>query len=144
MRYFLPPPDEPPRREITPIGGISATEGFTGEREAHAWAPDDGRLIRTATVTAAQARAHLAHWESEAVSHEVPVPPGIVARERSRVDRVLPGALRRQRLAVAITADAATTVHWSVPEPPTPADERAWRRVIARLSPPAGTEGWSA
>ena len=144
MRYFLPPPDEAPRREIPAIRGIDATEGFTGEREAPSRAPDDGRLIRTVTMTGAQARAHLADWQSESVTHEVPAPPGIIARERSRADRVLAGALRRQRLAVAITADAATAVHWSVPEPPTPADERAWRRVIARLTAPAGGNGWSA
>ena len=87
--------------------------------------PDaDHRLVRTGTMTAAEARAHLATWEGEAASHAIAAPPGVVARERRRPDRVHPGGVRLQRLAVAVHGDAAAVAHWSVAEPAGPGDER--------------------
>ena len=78
-------------------------------------------------------------------------PAGVVARERSRADRIHPGTLRRQRIALTTGADPATLAHWSVPEPPTEGDERAWRRALDRLADArpgqAGggpRSGWSA
>ena len=143
MRYFLPPPEETRLRELGAVRGIHGLErpGERGRREAPA---EDGRLIRTSTTSAAEARAHLASWESAGSAREIPAPAGVRALERSFADRVQPGAMRRQRLAIAVQGDAATVVHWSVPEPPTPADERAWARVMERLGGSASRGGWSA
>jgi len=136
VRYFLPPPDPTPRREIGAIRAIRSPEADARM--------GDGRLVRTLTMSVAGARAHMDRWESEAAGYDIPAPPGIVARERSVADRVQAGARRRQRLALAITGETATAAHWSVPEPPRPADERAWERVIARIAAPAAPEGWNA
>lgn len=144
MRYFLPPPDDSPRREIRAIRAVRAPDTIPRERQEADAPLGDGRLIRTLTMSVADAHGHLARWEAEAAGHEIPAPPGVFARERSVADRMQAGARRRQRLALAITGDTATAAHWSVPEPPRPADERAWERVIARVCAPAAHDGWTA
>lgn len=134
MRYFLPPPDDPFPRTVGGAARIHAS----GRLDAHPdpEAPDlaDGRLVRLSQVPAAEAAAHLAGWEAEAPAHDIPAPAHVIARERSRADRVHPGRLRRQRLAMTLGSDPATVAHWSVPEPPLEADERAWQRLLARLT----------
>jgi hypothetical protein len=144
MRTFLPP--EEPRRDAGPIRGIPGAGGVAGRDPAPAAAPPagDGRLVRTSSTTAAAARAHLATWQGEAPSRPVPAPPGVTARERRRPDRVVPGAVRLQRLAVAVRGDEATVAHWSVVEPATPADERAWQRALGRVASPPQRGGWTA
>jgi hypothetical protein len=143
MRTFLPP--EEPRRDAGPIRGIPGAGPVAGRDAAHAApAPDDGRLVRTSSMTAAAARSHLATWQGEAPSHPIPAPPGVTARERRRPDRVRPGAVRLQRLAVAVRGDEAAVAHWSVVEPATPADERAWQRALGRVASPPERGGWTA
>jgi hypothetical protein len=143
MRTFLPP-EEPSRRR-----GVGAVRGVAGAHGVHAreaGPPPDGdhRLVRTGTMTAAEARAHLAAWQGEAPSHPIAAPAGVVARERRRPDRVHPGAVRLQRLAVAVHGDDAAVVHWSVAEPVDPGDERAWERALARIASPPERGGWRA
>jgi hypothetical protein len=143
MRYFLPPAEEPVPRTIHGVTSVGATTRASAHPEPEVAGPGEGRLIRSVTLAAAEARAHLARWESEAPAHDVPAPRGILARERSRTDRVRAGIVRRQRLAIAVAGDVATATHWSVPEPPTAEDERAWARVLARLDATA-LGGWRA
>jgi hypothetical protein len=145
MRYHLPPPEEPVPRVIGGVARIGASPRLDAHPEQDPGGGADGRLIRTIEMGAAAAHEHLRQWEAEAVAHDIPAPPGITARERSRPDRVHPGSLRRQRLAVAWHGEEATAAHWSVPEPPAAADERAWERVLARIAAGAGREGgWRA
>lgn len=134
MRYFLPPGEDPVPRTIGGAARIGALGRLDAHPEAEAADLADGRLVRVSRMDAAEARAHLAHWEAEAPAHDVPAPARVVARERSRPDRIHPGTLRRQRLALTTGADPVTIAHWSVPEPPTEGDERAWQRVLARLA----------
>ncbi|HMN98563.1 MAG TPA: hypothetical protein PKD59_04050 [Miltoncostaeaceae bacterium] len=143
MRTFLPPEDPGRRRELGAVSGVSGTGAVAGGDAGPA--PDaDHRLVRTATMTAADARAHMATWEGEAASRPVAAPPGVVARERRRSDRVHPGGVRLQRLAVAVHGDTAAVAHWSVSEPADAADERVWQRVLARVSQPPDPGGWTA
>jgi hypothetical protein len=143
MRTFLPPEDPGRRRELGAVRGVSGAGRVTG-RDAGP-APDaDHRLVRTGTMTAAEARAHLATWEGEAASRPIGAPPGVVARERRRPDRVHPGGTRIQRLAVAVHGDVAEVAHWSVAEPADPADERVWEQTLARIATPPERGGWTA
>jgi len=146
MRYFLPPAEDPVPRTIGGAARIGAPSRMDAHPEQDLSGPADDRLIRTMEMGAAEARAHLARWEAEAAAHDIPAPPGVMARERSRPDRIHAGALRRQRLALATSCDPAVLAHWSVPEPPTLADERAWNRVLTRLAGAGGgpRSGWSA
>lgn len=144
VRHFLPPPETTPRREIGALRAVEPPDAVAPRRREADAPLGDGRLVRTLTMAVAEARAHLDRWESEAAGHEIAAPPGIVARERSVADRAQAGARRRQRLALAISGDTASAAHWSVPEPPRPADERAWDRVVARIAASAAPEGWSA
>jgi hypothetical protein len=146
MRYFLPLGEDPVPRTIGRAARIRATSRLDAHPETDPGAMAGDRLVRTMEMSTADARAHFARWEAEAPAHDIPSPVGVVARERSRPDRIHPGALRRQRLALAEAGDAATLAHWSVHEPPTPADELAWDRVIARLAAAGGAPraGWSA
>ncbi len=122
---------------------MAAPGGVTG-RDAGP-APDaDHRLVRTGTMSAADARAHLATWEGEAAAHPIAAPPGVTARERRRPDRAHPGGTRVQRLAVAVHGDVANVAHWSVAEPADPGDERVWERTLARIASPPERGGWTA
>ena len=95
-------------------------------------------------LSAAAAHEHLRPWEAEAAAHDIPAPPGVIARERSRPDRVHAGALRRQRLAVAVTAARRPPSTGRCPSRRWPDDERAWGRALAaRGRRPAG-DGWTA
>ncbi|MGE0028415.1 MAG: hypothetical protein AB7O78_09660 [Thermoleophilia bacterium] len=143
MRTFLPPEDPGHRRELGAVRGIAGTGGVVG-RDAGPSPDADHRLVRTGTTTAADARAHLATWEGEAASRPIAAPPGVVARERRRPDRVHPGGVRLQRLAVAVHGDTAMVAHWSVGEPADPADERVWEKVVARIASPPDRGGWTA
>lgn len=143
MRTFLPPEDPGRRRELGAVRGIAGAGGVTG-RDAGPPPDADHRLVRTGTMTAADARAHLASWEGEAASRPLAAPPGVVARERRRPDRVHPGGVRVQRLAVAVHGDAAAVAHWSVAEPAGPADERVWERTLARIAAAPAAGGWTA
>lgn len=133
MRYFLPPGVDPVPRTIGGAARIHATGRLDAHPEPESPDLADGRLVRVSRMPVAEARRHLAHWEAEAPAHDIPAPPHVLARERSRPDRIHPGTLRRQRIAVTTGADPATVAHWSVPEPPVEGDERAWQRVLARL-----------
>lgn len=143
MRTFLPPEGPRGRRELGAVRGIAGTGGVTG-RDAGPPPDADHRLVRTGTMTAAAAQAHMASWEGEAASRPIAAPAGVVARERRRPDRVHPGATRLQRLAVAVHGDAAAVAHWSVAEPAGPADERVWERTLARIASPRDAGGWTA
>ena len=143
MRTFLPPEEPSRRRELGAIRGVAAPDAVHGR--AAAPPPEaDHRLVRTATMTAAAARAHLATWEGEAASRPIAAPAGVVARQRRRPDRVHPGGVRLQRLAVAVHGDGAAVAHWSVAEPVGPGDERAWERALARIASPPERGGWRA
>lgn len=146
MRYFLPPAEDPVPRAIGGAARISATGRLDAHPEPEFADLAEGRLVRVSRMDAAEARAHLARWEAEAAAHDIPAPAGVLARERSRADRVHAGALRRQRLALTTGTDPMTVAHWSVPEPPSEADARAWDRVLARLGEAGGgpRSGWSA
>lgn len=145
MRYHLPPREDPVPRTIGGVAPIGAGPRVEAHPEQEPGGPADGRLIRTVELSAAAAHEHLRRWEAEAPAHDIPGPRGVVARERSRPDRVNTGALRRQRLAVAWRGEEATATHWSVPEPPTSADERAWQRVLARIAAAdRSRDGWTA
>ncbi len=107
-------------------------------------------LTRIMRVEAAEATRRLAEWQAAPLEIDaVPVPPGIVARERVRRD-TRPGhggqpALRRQRIAVAAGEQTSWVAYWSAPEPVTAAHERPWQRAIARLSGADDDRGgWSA
>jgi hypothetical protein len=143
MRTFLPPEDPRRSRELGAVRGVSAPDAVLG-REAGQPPETDHRLVRTGTMTAAEARAHLATWEREAASRPIAAPPGVVARERRRPDRVHAGGVRVQRLAVAVHGDAAAVAHWSVAEPAGPDDERVWERVLGRIASPPERGGWTA
>jgi hypothetical protein len=145
MRYHLPPREDPVPRTIGGVARIGASPRLDAHPEQDPGSSAEGRLIRTVEFGAAAAHEHLRAWEAEAPAHDIPAPPGVVARERSRPDRVHAGALRRQRLAVAWHGEEATAAHWSVPEPPTPADQRAWERVLARIATHRDSrDGWTA
>lgn len=147
MRYHLPAPDEEPRpRSVGGIAPVGATPG-SGSREPEAPGGPDGRLVRTVTLNPAEAGPYLRRWESEVPgTRALAVPDGVLARERSRPDRAVPGVLRRQRLAVRAGAGGAVAVHWSAPEPVLPDDEAAWRRALERLTGTAlaAPGGWTA
>jgi len=143
MRTFLPPEDPRRSRELGAVRGDSGPDAVLG-REPGPPPDADHRLVRTGTMTAAEARAHLATWEGEAASHPIAAPPGVVARERRRPDRVHPGGVRLQRLAVAVHGDAASVAHWSIAEPAGPGDEDAWRRALGRIASPPERGGWTA
>ena len=143
MRTFLPPEDPRRSRELGAVRAVSGPDAVLG-REAGPPPDADHRLVRTGTMTAAEARAHLATWEGEAASHPIAAPPGVVARERRRPDRVHPGGVRLQRLAVAVHGDAASVAHWSIAEPAGPGDEDAWRRALGRIASPPERGGWTA
>ncbi|HET6690885.1 MAG TPA: hypothetical protein VFG74_08480 [Miltoncostaeaceae bacterium] len=143
MRTFLPPEDPRSRRELGAVRGVAAPGAVAG-REPGPPSDADHRLVRTATMTAAAARARLAAWEGEATSRPIAAPAGVAARERRRPDRVHPGAMRLQRLAIAVHGDAAQVAHWSVAEPPAPADERVWQQTLARIAAPPAAAGWTA
>jgi hypothetical protein len=143
VRTFLPPEDPRGRRELGAVRGVAAPGAVHG-RDAGP-PPDAGhRLVRTATMTAADARAHMATWEGEAASRPIAAPAGVVARERRRPDRLHPGGTRIQRLAVAVHGGTAQVAHWSVGEPADPADERVWERTLARIATPPAAGGWTA
>jgi hypothetical protein len=144
VRFSLRPHDAPARLELGAIRAVGPTGAVSPERREADAPMGDGRLIRTLTMSVTEARDHVARWESEAPGHEIAAPPGVFARERSVADRAQAGARRRQRLALAIAGDTATAAHWSVPEPPRPADERAWDRIVARVCAPPDPDGWSA
>lgn len=148
MRYFPPPLDGRHESPIGSVTAVSATMRAERHLEPEPAQADTGRLIRTITLPAAEARAHLAQWRSEAPSHEIPAPTGMVAFERMRADRTEPGVMRRQRILVG-RGDPVPLTHWSVLEPPSAADARAWERVLAQpapAGPPRGRAGsvWRA
>ena len=96
-------------------------------------------------MPADQLAAYLGAWEADPPpAGPIPTPAGVVARERQRPDRALPGAVRRQRLAVVAEGHEATALHWSAPEPVTADDEAAWRRAIDRLAAAGAAAGWRA
>lgn len=151
MRYFLPPPEDPIPRAIGRAAPVSGAGRLDAHPEPETADVANGRLVRLSRMDASEARAHLGRWEAEAPAHDLPAPARVVARERSRPDRIHPGTRRRQRIALTTGADPVTLAHWSVPEPPTEDDERAWRRALDRLAdaPPGGAgngprTGWSA
>lgn len=145
MRYHLPPREDPVPRTIGGVARIGASPRLDAHPEQDLGGGAEGRLIRTVELSAADAHEHLRQWEAEASAHDIPAPDGVIARERSRPDRVHAGALRRQRLAIAWHGEEATAAHWSVPEPPTPSDQRAWERVLTRLGTAgAPGDGWTA
>jgi hypothetical protein len=142
MRYFLPQPHEAPG-----VGGVvpvRAAAGPGAEREGEAPRPGEGRILRTVPMPAADAGAYLARWAAAPPPAHRLEAGGVPARERTRPDSIHPGAVRRQRLAVATRGDRAVAVHWSAPEPVTEADERAWGRALERLAAPPRREGWTA
>jgi hypothetical protein len=143
VRTFLPPEDPGRRRELGAVRGVRGTDGVHARDAAPA--PDlDHRLVRVATMTATEARAHLAAWQGEAASRAIPAPGGVVARERRRPDRVHPGVTRVQRLAVAVHGDTAGVAHWSVAGAAGPGDERAWERALDRIASPPERGGRTA
>lgn len=144
MRYHLPVPGGPPTR---PVGGV-APVGAPGRAGAHepapGPAPGEGRLVRTVRMPAGEAAGHMRRWAlSGGPAHPIDA-GGLMARERRRADRAVPGALRRQRLAIAVHGDEAVAVHWSAPEPVTDEDERAWARALGRLAAAPAGRGWTA
>lgn len=138
-----PPPAPRRRREIGAIRGIRAPDRV-GERATGGAAADDGRIVRVAAVTAAEARVRLARWAAEGGARTIAAPGGVQARERRVADRLEPGAERLQRIAVATAGEVAAVAHWSVSVPPTPADERAWTRALERLGEGSAPGGWAA
>jgi hypothetical protein len=147
MRYHLPPPDEEPRpRAVRGVAALGTAPGAT-PRDPDVGPGPEGRLVRTVALAPGEAGPYLRRWESEVPgTRALPAPDGIAARERTRPDRSVPGALRRQRLAVRPAAGGATAVHWSAPEPVLPDDEAAWRRALDRLlgAGRAAPRGWAA
>jgi len=142
MRYFLPASGDDPA-----VGGVvpvRAAAGAAGDHEADALHPGDGRIVRTVRLPARDAAGYLARWAAAPPAAHPLEAGGLTARERLRPDAVRPGALRRQRIAVATRGDEALAVHWSAPEPVSEADERAWRRALERLAVPPVREGWTA
>ena len=147
MRYHLPAPDEEPRpRAVGRVARLGTPVGH-GAHDAGVPPAPDGRLVRTVTLAPAAAGAYVRRWEDERTgARALPAPDGVVARERSRPDRTVPGAVRRQRLAVRAGPGGAVAVHWSAPEPVAPDDEAAWRRALERLTGTAlsAPRGWAA
>lgn len=142
MRYFLPQPDEAPGlRGVVPV---RPAPGPSAEREDGPPRPGEGRIVRTVRMPAGDAAAYLARWAAGPPPAHPLEADGVAARERSRPDAVLAGAVRRQRLAVASRGDEAVAVHWSAPEPVSEADERAWRRALERLAGAPAAGGWTA
>lgn len=147
MRYHLPGPEHEQPRSVAGIARVGAATGPTGHEPEPAAAPG-GVLVRTVTLGPGESAAHLRRWVSGSPdAHALPAPDGVIARERSRPDRSVPGATRRQRLAVREGAGGAVAVHWSAPEPVEPVADASWRRVLARLGGDAGSRGaggWAA
>lgn len=146
MRYHLPPPDEQSPRSVAAVARAGATAGPLAH-DHEVVAGGDGRLMRTVTLRAGEAAGYLRRWEAERPrALALDAPAGVAVRERSRPDRVVPGAWRRQRLAVREGPDGAVALHWSAPEPVTFADEAAWTRGLGRLTARGATArgGWRA
>lgn len=144
MTYYLPPPDDG-GSGLQAVSGVRAAPGATADRAPPGAGLPDGRLVRTVRMPADQLAAYLSAWEDDPPPAAViPAPPGVVARERQRPDRAVPGAVRRQRLAVVAEGHAATALHWSAPEPVTADDEAAWRRALDRLAAAGAAGGWRA
>jgi hypothetical protein len=142
MRYFLPQPDEAPGLGgVVPVRPAAAP---AAERDDGPPRPGEGRIVRTVPMPAGDAAAYLARWAAGPPPAHPLEAGGATARERNRPDAVLPGAVRRQRLAVVARGDEAVAVHWSAPEPVTEADERAWRRALERLAGAPAPGGWTA
>src|SRR5690606_8795824 len=102
------------------------------EQEAPPERPGEGRIVRTVPMPAGRAPGYLARWAAGPPPARPIEAGGLAARERRRPDALVPGVTRLQRLAIAVRGDEAVAVHWSAPEPVTAADERAWRRALAR------------
>ncbi|MFN8110434.1 MAG: hypothetical protein U0Y82_11415 [Thermoleophilia bacterium] len=110
--------------------------------------PTDGRIVRTRTMTRAEADRELVTWRA-AGAQPIPAQEGVVALERSRRD-TLTGTPRRLRLAVA-AGDPAQVLNWSALEPIGTDDTAVWRAALARLQPgtappppPDPHLGWTA
>lgn len=144
MRYYLPMPGGPPTR---PVGGVApvGAPGPPGPREPDAGAgAGEGRLVRTVRMPAGEGPGYIRRWAgSGGPAHPIDA-GGLTARERRRADRTVPGAVRRQRLAIAVHGDEAVAVHWSALEPVSDEDERAWARALRRLAAAPAGRGWTA
>lgn len=144
MTYYLPPPDEG-GSGLQAVSGVRPAPGATVDRGPPGPGLPDGRILRTVRLPAHELAAYLGAWENDPPPATViPAPPGVVARERQRPDRTMPGAVRRQRLAVVAEGREATALHWSAPEPVTADDESAWRRAVDRLAEAGAAAGWRA
>ncbi|WP_217913678.1 hypothetical protein [Miltoncostaea marina] len=145
MGYWLAQPDDPITGGVRGIARV-ATPPSASERGREDEGPGEGRLVRTVRMPLAEAPGYLARWLAEPgpAAHPLAAPYGVTARERRRADRLVPGAHRRQRLAMAADGDVATAVHWSAREPLGPADAAAWDAAVARLTRPPESRGWTA
>lgn len=144
MTYYLPPPDDGGSGPLA-VSGVRAAPGATSDRGGPVAGLSDGRIIRTVRMPADQLAGYLRTWEIEPPpAGPIPAPPGVVARERLRPDRVVPGAVRRQRLAVVAEGLEATALHWSAPEPVTADDEAVWRRAVEKMAAAGAAAGWRA
>ena len=143
MTYYLPPPDD--ASGLHAVSGVRGAPGATADRGPPGPGLPDGRILRTVKMPAAELAAYLGAWESDPPPAAViPAPAGVIARERQRPDRSMPGTVRRQRLAMVAEGLEATALHWSAPEPVTADDESAWQRALGRLAAAGAAGGWRA
>jgi hypothetical protein len=122
--HHLPWPSRAGERSVHGVTAIGRGVGEWADDSAD-HLPNEGRIVRRRTVTAAQAREIVADWTIRATAH--PAPAGWKAWERVRADAA--GFPRVQRLAVD-DRDPAVVVNWSVAGRPTSEDEAAWRTVL--------------
>lgn len=135
VTWVTPPPT--PRRQIPRLEALAGPGSALDERPDGA-APQE-RLVRVIELGRGEAAAYLDGWaDQQPAAKRIEAPAGLAAAERRRPEAGVAAAqqtMRLQRLAVAETATGALAAHWSVPEPPTTADVRAWQRLLDRLTP---------
>jgi len=147
FRYVLPPPPDRRRPSLTalarpaPVGVPASPEP---ELAAGHGGGDGGRLLRVRRCAAEEATSRRDAWIGAGGARQLAAPPGVDAWERRRPDVATPGGWRRQRLAVAVRAAEALLIHWSVPEPPSEAEEERWTALLLRLAARPEERGWRA
>ena len=144
MRFFLRPPDAPSRRELGAIRPVGPPDAASPERREADAPLGDGRLIRTLTMSVAEARDHLARWESEAPGHEIAAPPGVFARERSVADRRRPGPAGASAWRWRSPATRPPRRTGPSPSPRGPPTSGPGTRIVARVCDPPDAGRWSA
>jgi len=94
----------------------------------------DSRLGIVVTSVAA-ARNRLGRWhESDPPARAIVSVPGLVARERVVCTGPRSAEPRRERIAIAQSGARAVVGRWSTSEPVSADDERAWVRLLGRIS----------